>query len=254
MNPNLVKTVLHYCNVSLNRTKMISRKIIDYYDLTFVLDGEMTYFANGTKIILRKNDAIFLSPGTERERLGDSAPVRYISFNFEAEEGVAFPFPQHLSKIVTQEIKNIVMNFPPSHLQPDTFSYEKCVGLLNYILFSMLENYRMESRNPHVESMVRYIRTHICDKITLKEISEQAGLSREYASYLFKREKGCTLTDYVNRQKLLLAKSMILGGEMSLADVSLALGYENYNYFSRSFKAHFGISPLQIKKQKGIET
>lgn len=250
MNANLVKAVSHFCNVSLNKTQKISRHTINYYDLTFVLDGEMTYFANGTEIKLRKNDAIFLPPGTVRERAGGSTPVRYVSFNFEAEEGVAFPFSQYLSAVVTPEIKNIAMNFPPSHLQPDTYSYEKCVGMLNYILFSMLENHRTGSRNPHVKNMIDYIRTHICSKITLKEISEQIGLSREYASYLFKREMGCTVTDYINEQKLMLAKNMIVGGEMTLSDVSIALGYENYNYFSRSFKAYFGVSPLQIKNKK----
>ena len=62
---------------------------------------------------------------------------------------------------------------------------------------------------------------------------------------------GKTLTDYVNERKMLLAKELILNGEMSLTDISTYLGFDNYNYFSRLFKQYLGITPISLKKNGG---
>jgi len=74
-------------------------------------------------------------------------------------------------------------------------------------------------------------------------------LSKEYTSYIFKKEIGKTLTDYVNERKMLLAQELIRNGEMSLTDIAVYLGFENYNYFSRLFKRYVEISPLMFKKR-----
>ena len=59
---------------------------------------------------------------------------------------------------------------------------------------------------------------------------------------------GITVTDYIIRQKLDLAKNMLSSDEMSLRNISEKLGYQDYNYFSRLFKRHYGISPMKMKK------
>ena len=112
-----------------------------------------------------------------------------------------------------------------------------------------MDFYRLKSTNEHVLRMVRYVDLHITEKINLGEISRAVGLTREYASYLFSREMGKTLTDYINEQKLLLAREMLIGDGQGLTDIARSLGFENYHYFSRIFKKYFGMSPIEIKKQ-----
>ena len=75
------------------------------------------------------------------------------------------------------------------------------------------------------------------------------NLSREYTSYIFKKEMDKTLTAYVNERKLLLAKELIIDGAMTLTDIASYLGYENYNYFSRIFKQNLGITPIALKQK-----
>ena len=58
----LVSEILHYCNVTLKKCGRIPLNPIDYYDFTFVLEGRMVYYADGQRIVLEKNDAIFLPP------------------------------------------------------------------------------------------------------------------------------------------------------------------------------------------------
>ena len=48
---------------------------------------------------------------------------------------------------------------------------------------------------------------------------------------------------------MLLAKGMIQAGEHSLQEIAAELGFENYAYFSRLFKRHFHVTPMELKKR-----
>ena len=103
------------------------------------------------------------------------------------------------------------------------------------------------NQNPHVQKTIQYIEEHIFESISLTALAVHLGLSREYTSSLFSEKMGMTISQFINQQKVLQAKEMILDAEMNLEEISRALGYENYGYFSRIFKKNFGISPRQFK-------
>ena len=105
----------------------------------------------------------------------------------------------------------------------------------------------LKSANPHVLKIVRYIDEHITENMSLKSVSNEIGLTKEYTSSIFKKHTNKTLTSYINERKMLLAKELLLRNEMSLGDLSTYLGYENYNYFSRLFKRHFDVTPTNFK-------
>ena len=244
----LVKDVSHYCNVCLKKYSEMVRHTIPYYDFSFVLDGTMVYYANDRKIILQKNDAIFLPPGTIRSREYGKEQVRFVSFNFTVLDGVDFSFPLYMQGCINQNIRKQIAQYPPSHLSSFYHAKEKCVNMLNYILFELLDAEAIKCDNEHVSKILYYIEEHITEELRLQTISEKMNLSKEYTSYIFKKEIGKTLTDYVNERKILLAQEMIQGGEMSLTDIAGYLGFENYNYFSRLFKKYMETSPMKIKK------
>ena len=245
----LVEDIFHYCNVSLKKCGAIPKHRISYYDFTFVLEGEMVYYADGERIRLQRNDAIFLPPGTMRSREEGTAGVRFVSFNFTALNEVEVPLAKYMRGRVTQNIRRIVSGYPPSHLSAFYHAKEKCVNMLNYILYELLDVSAIKCDNDHVVRMLYYIEEHITEDLRLQTISAQMNLSKEYTSYIFKKETGKTLTDYVNERKLLLAKNLIVSGEMSLADIASYLGFENYNYFSRLFKRYMNSTPIMLKKR-----
>ena len=249
MQYSLVEEIFHYCNVLMKKCEAIAVRPIPYYDFSFVLEGQTVYYADGVKIVLQKNDAIFLPPGTIRSREESRGELRFVSFNFAAPKGVDFPFPMYMPGCITQNIQRLVTLYPPSHLSSFYHAKEKCVNMLNYILFELLDAAELRCDNEHVRKILYYIEEHITEELTLQTISQVVNLSREYTSYIFKRETGKTLTAYVNERKLLLAKEMIQGGEMSLTDVADYLGYENYSYFCRIFKRYLETTPKALKQK-----
>lgn len=247
MNQYIVKDVLHYCNVSLEKCSQISKAKIDYYDFTFVLSGTMTYTADGKTIVLNRNDAIFLKPGTIRSREVRNEPVKFVSFNFTVMPNIELNLENFLPNCITSDIKKIISAFPQSHLSPYYHSKEKVANFLNFILFELIDVTSLKSSNLYVLKIAKYIGEHITEKMSLQSISREIGLTKEYTANIFKKETKTTLTNYINERKMLLAKELILRNEMSLGDLSAYLGYDNYNYFSRLFKRHFGITPTNFK-------
>ena len=249
MNNYIVRETTHYCNISVKAcSPMITHKI-DFYDLTFVLSGSMTYIVDGKTYVIGKNDALFLPPGTLCSRLPGNEPVHYVSFNFRSFPELKPSFDILMPNCISKDIRKLVSVFPQSHLSPYYHSHEKISSLLNYILFELIDINSAKSSNEHVLKITNYVEVHLSDKLTLDTICREVNLSREYTSYIFKKETGKTLINYINERKMLLAKELILGHEMSLIDISIHLGYENYNYFSRLFKKFFDVTPISIKNR-----
>lgn len=249
MQHYLVKDISHYCNVTKSMYGSLLERPIPYYDFSFILDGSMVYYADGIKIPLEQNDAIFLPPGTIRTREPVQDTVHFVSFNFTAMEDAVFSFPLYMPNCIKANIRKLVSLYPPSHLSNFYYSKEKCINMLNYILLELAEASELTSGNEHVVRILHYIEEHLTEPLTLQTISAKMHLSREYTSYIFKKEMGKTLTAYVNERKLLLAKELIIDGAMNLTDIASYLGYENYNYFSRIFKNNLGITPIALKQK-----
>jgi AraC-like DNA-binding protein len=252
MSAYLVKELLHYCNVSRKKSTHMPKFKSDYYDFTFVLKGRLLYRVNGELFEMRENDAIFLPPDTEIERYEINEPVKYVSYNFIAYEDARLPEGPFLKEIISEQILNVVACFSASHIAQTYSTKEKVINLLNYILHELNDILDFKSSNPHIISIIRYINEYITEPITLTDVSDYIGLTKEHTAHIFKRETGMTVTEYVNRRKMLIAKDMICSTLYPLQDIAERLGYEGYSYFSRTFKKEFGISPSKVKRNQKI--
>ena len=248
----LVDSILQFANTKTDHCVEIPAFAIPYYDLTFVLDGTMVYYANEKKYTLRKNDAMLLLPGTVRAREGAKGNFRYVSYNFFFLPGKQISLPEYMPGIVTEEIRKLLAAFPFPNLLNRNYDQEKCASVLNAVLYEMIRLNEQVSVNPYIQKMFRYVAMHITEPISLCDLCQEVRLSKEYGAWLFKHETGKTAVSYVQEQKMLVAREMILRGEMSLQNIALYLGYSNYNYFSRLYKKVFHYSPQKTTAYQSL--
>lgn len=238
--------VFHYRHVKLEGIFKIDPYVIPYYDLTMVISGELSYWANGEHLVCNSSDVLLIPPGTTRSRDFCPGEVHYISFNFYTEQ--RFDLPMFIPSAFTHEIRSLFKAFTPPSILYSERTAAKASHIVGYILETLIENNQKTSQNPHIESAIDYINKHISEPITLTTLASHLHLSREYLAFLFKKETGMTISSFVNERKLLLAHDLISENSSSLCNISKYLGYENYGYFSRIFKKRFGYSPTKIKK------
>ena len=65
---------------------------------------------------------------------------------------------------------------------------------------------------------------------------------------IFKQKTGLSIIEYVLKERITLAKSLLMEGSFPLTKIAEQVGFFDYNYFSRTFKKLTGYTPLAYKK------
>ena len=100
------------------------------------------------------------------------------------------------------------------------------------------------------EMIKNYIDTHITEKITLDDISNNLYISKSHIERVFKKEYGQTPLAYCANQKIILVASMLVTTDYSLSHIAQQLGFTDVKYMSKAFKKVKGKTPMQYKKDK----
>jgi AraC-like DNA-binding protein len=87
---------------------------------------------------------------------------------------------------------------------------------------------------------------HICDPITIRELSKKVAINECYLKKGFKEIFGTTIFDFYQGQRMEHAKYLLYEKGLSVTDVSAMLGYSSISHFSTAFKRHTGIKPCEL--------
>jgi two-component system response regulator YesN len=85
--------------------------------------------------------------------------------------------------------------------------------------------------------------------LSVKDISEYAHLSVSYLCTFFKSETGTTLNQYITEYRMDKAKQMLVDPRNKISDISEQVGYNDGNYFGKSFKKLVGLSPSEYREK-----
>jgi YSIRK-targeted surface antigen transcriptional regulator len=98
-----------------------------------------------------------------------------------------------------------------------------------------------------INSALSYIFNNIYEDINFEELSQEAGVHRNYLSALFKKEMGITLKHYILEQKIEEAKSLLKFTDSSLLEIATLLNFHDQSYFTKVFKKFTGFTPHQYR-------
>lgn len=87
---------------------------------------------------------------------------------------------------------------------------------------------------------------HICDPITIRDLSKKVAINECYLKKGFKAIFGTTIFDFYQNQRMEHAKYLLYEKSMSVTDVSSMLGYSSISHFSTAFKKFTGIKPCEL--------
>ncbi len=99
-----------------------------------------------------------------------------------------------------------------------------------------------------------YIQNHLDAGMSLQEVADAAGLSTRYFAHLFKTSLGETPHQYVIRQRVERARSLLEQGSLSLAEVALAVGFYDQAHLTNNFKRLTGMTPRAATRIRTAES
>ncbi|WP_062320468.1 response regulator [Halolactibacillus sp. JCM 19043] len=104
-----------------------------------------------------------------------------------------------------------------------------------------------------VQDGIRVIKTKYQENLNLETICDEIAVSKNYFSYLFKREVGMNLWQYLTEYRLKKAKRLLLESELKSYEIAFQVGYDNPSYFSMVFKKYEGMTPNQYRQKNVIK-
>lgn len=96
--------------------------------------------------------------------------------------------------------------------------------------------------------VLSHIGMHLSENIMQETLAGVAGLSPDSFYREFKKVLGNSPKDYIISERLRRARAMFVLTDLSVGEVSAAVGYDNQFYFSGLFSKKYGVSPTGYKK------
>ena len=111
--------------------------------------------------------------------------------------------------------------------------------------------YHTASRKNTAETyrVQQYIQEHYHEDISLKTLAEIACVSPHYFSAYFKTETGQNYKSYLTGVRMEKALSLVLDTDLKSYEIAERVGYNNVRRFVDSFRAVYGMSPADYRKQ-----
>jgi AraC-like DNA-binding protein len=105
-------------------------------------------------------------------------------------------------------------------------------------------------RVENVEKAIELIHSNYKEQLTLEYVSELTGYSKSNFCKIFKKVVGEGFHQSLNRHRAECAAGLLTVSNMSVADISEEVGFSEPKAFCRVFKAIYGITPGQYRKDK----
>lgn len=107
---------------------------------------------------------------------------------------------------------------------------------------------------PRIRASLQWIEERWADPLKVEALAAQAHLSPSQFARLFKAVTGDTPLQHVLQRRMVEAERLLRDGSLSVTEVALRVGFTNFGHFSRTFRAHWGLSPSEFKKDWASRT
>lgn len=218
-------------------------RVIDSYEIIFVIKGEVFINEGDREYHLRENDLLLLSPKVRHFGYRESCDTSFYWMHWQCDaelfpdiKQLTFPKPYNLS-ILFSQLLNYAFEKVPSELLD--YSTRLILGEI-YIGNKGTEEIRTAN------TVAEWIRSNRDLPIKVSDVTSHFGYNSDYVSRLFKKAYKKSLKKYIDEVRIEHIKNMLLNASMTLNEIADACGFEEYKYFLKFFKYHTKMTPTEF--------
>lgn len=242
---NILAVALKPKRRSINHT---SRPLNSF---TLFTEGEVEYTFNGETHHLSAGSLIYLPRGSQHNFRWVSDKVLFSHINFEmyidGEYTVFSKFPLIISTNCDPKLQKIFHDICDLYSSREHAYKLRAVSLLNEFLYTILKLNREKTssathKNP-ATACIEYINENYWTSITTDDLCRLTSLSPTHLRRVFKNSTGSTIVDYVNQCRITKSLELLTRSELSVLEISEAVGFESQNYYTRVFRNLMNTTP-----------
>ena len=242
--------------------------------IIYLISGELTYsLSGGKKERLSAGNLLYIPAGTKYSIKSKYMRAVAVSFDFtdefggegewlapvmaDAAEGITVHaptgFPVFENTVMLPDVeseRDTFIRMANIFTSKEGFYLAELSAMLKLILIKIAEH-SDENALPSsmVENLDGYIRDNIHDEISNTELGAIFGYHPFYISKMLKDKRGITLHQYVIAYRTKYALSLLRYTDKAIADIADETGFTDASYFTKSFKAQFGMTPKEYRNK-----
>jgi AraC-like DNA-binding protein len=94
-----------------------------------------------------------------------------------------------------------------------------------------------------------YVQSYYHEPLTVAQVATAADVHPVYLSYLFRKESGHTLGEYLNRVRVRAAAVLLTSSRVPISAIAAECGFSDQSHLTRVFKSVTGITPGLFRVQ-----
>jgi len=94
-----------------------------------------------------------------------------------------------------------------------------------------------------------YIEENLSKEITLSDLATIAGVSKAHFCRAFQKSVGVASHRYIVRQRVEVAKRLLVESRLPIAEIALAAGFGDQSHFTKHFRYLVGTTPWRFRNQ-----
>lgn len=259
---NITATIDYYNHRICNSTWNIQDSLIDFVDITYVINGQAEYTINGKKYMVSTGDLLCIPVGSRRSAVccPDSIMECYCINGAIRDlhgENISLPLPIVCNISIQTDILSLYDNLNSiwNLNEPGYLLKARAIYLMILHRYFELILYQKDTNiiDKRIKKVLLYMSNHYREPLTVQKMAKFVNLSDMYFGCLFKQETGMSFHKMLTSIRMSRAEDMLYSGEYKINEIADACGFSDVFYFSRLFKEKRGFAPSHvIRSNKAI--
>lgn len=232
----------------------------DYYMIAFITGGDADLSVDFNNLKISAGSAIIISPSQVHSPSSATNDVcgwlMGISSEYFTPHEVELtakyalnPTPIRLPDGVVDDIDRL---FEMLTRYSDNYQVAKALAMVIKGLVLFHVDIEVASINDRYMAIVLGLKNLLAARLTAEKspsaYAAMMNISELYLNEAVKAVTGLNVSTFIRCQVVLTAKRQLAYTSLSAQQVAIALGYDDYAYFSKIFKKETGLSPTQYRK------
>ena len=244
------------------------------YELVYVSSGNGKRHVGDHVSQYQHGDLIFLGPNLPHLSFTDDLLEAHVEVviqlkeDFLGKEFLSRPEMRAIRQLFERSKQGIVFESNLKHevgeamialVEQDNF--DRLLGLLQiFNMMSSTEDYRLLNANgfgievntrdeERINAVYKHVEKHFRETIPLEDIAKEINMTVPAFCRYFKKLTNKTFTKFVNEFRIAYACKLLSREHLSISQVSLESGFNNFSHFNKQFRLVTGKSPSDYRKE-----
>ncbi|MFD2115344.1 AraC family transcriptional regulator [Paenibacillus yanchengensis] len=247
-----------------------------FFELCYIINGEGEYIDDGRTSHLTKGSLFLSRPFIEHQILSTTGlEIIYVAFELhkkrsttaiidlfaQLEKTSTFIFHDADESTVVKLWSSILlMSCDLSQFFNDSFSglcssfYASVVTLFNnqHIKHSQHDDQHVYSSLVYQAKL--FIHDNLSHTLKINDVANYIHISERHLSRIFQKELGQSFSQYIKKERLRKASTLLSNTDLSLKEISEASGFKTVHYFTTVFSAEMGMAPGEFRNMLKQQT